>query len=91
MSKIDTQSVVTLIINGEQAKTSLKEVTSAVNATKAALAKMHEEDNPELYRQKISDLARLRDAQEALRDEINHGARGNETFLFRLEKRGLRK
>lgn len=81
MGKLDTKATVTLILNGQQTKTSLKEVTSAVNATRAALSNMRAEDDPARYRQLISELGRLRQAQASLREEIFGGTEAQKGFF----------
>ncbi|MHB8209062.1 hypothetical protein [Mucilaginibacter sp.] len=81
MGKLDTQATVTLIVNGEQSKTSLKEVTSAVNETRAALSSMHKEDDPVLYQEKIELLGQLRQAQADLRTEILSGGEATKGFF----------
>jgi hypothetical protein len=48
-TKTETQSVVTLVINGEGAKTSLKELGQAVNQVNTELRKMKEADDPSAY------------------------------------------
>lgn len=85
-NKIDTQSTVTLILNGEQTKTSLRDVTQAVNATRAALSRMNEADNPELYRQRIAELRRLTAAQRDLRDQINSNTEEQKSFWSEFKK-----
>jgi TP901 family phage tail tape measure protein len=66
------EAIVNLVINGEAAKTSLKEVSGVVNALTAEIRSMHKEDDPKLYEAKIRMLERMKDAQNAMKLEI-HG------------------
>lgn len=66
------EAIVNLVINGEAAKTSLKEVSGVVNALTAELRSMHKEDDPKMYEAKIRQLQRMKDAQSSMKEEI-HG------------------
>jgi TP901 family phage tail tape measure protein len=66
------EAIINLVINGEAAKTSLKEVSGVVNALTAEIRSMHKEEDPKLYDAKIRQLARMKDAQAAMKEEI-HG------------------
>ncbi len=68
--KQNEQAVVNLVINGQQAQTSLREVTGAYNALRAEISRMRREDDPAAYDQRIRQLERLRQAQVAMRNEI---------------------
>ncbi|MDB4922809.1 hypothetical protein [Mucilaginibacter sp.] len=86
MATNNTQSTVTLIINGEQSKTTLKEVTQAVNATTAALRNMREADNPAAYQERIAELGRLREAQAQMRNEIMSSGEAQKGFFSDFKK-----
>ncbi|MDB4922266.1 hypothetical protein [Mucilaginibacter sp.] len=86
MATNNTQSTVTLIINGEQSKTTLKEVTQAVNATTAALRNMREADNPAAYHERIAELGRLREAQAQMRNEIMSSGEAQKGFFSDFKK-----
>lgn len=86
MGKLDTQSTVTLILNGEQTKTSLKEVTSAVNEYRAELNKMRQDDNPALYEERRQALAKLIDTQKQMRAEIMNSTEAQKGFFSDFKK-----
>lgn len=65
------RAVIDLVINGQQAKTSLKEVSLEVTRTYSALQKMKEADNPELYKAKLAEYQKLVQAQRDMRANIN--------------------
>jgi ferritin-like metal-binding protein YciE len=88
MGKLDVQSTVTLVLNGEQTKTSLRDVTSAVNATRAALSRMNEADNPQLYRQRVEELKKLTEAQKRHREAI-FGTNQEQKGFFADFKKGF--
>lgn len=69
--KQQEEAIINLVINGQAAKTSLKEVSGVVNALTADIRSMHKEDDPKLYEAKVRQLQRLKDAQSAMREEIN--------------------
>lgn len=85
-NKIDTTSTVTLILNGEQTKTSLRDITQAVNAARAALSRMNEADNPELYRQRIAELGDLTEAQRQHRAAVNGVTEEQKGFFSDFKK-----
>lgn len=72
MSKTQTErAVIDLVINGQQAKTTLKEVGLEVTRTRSALQKMKEADNPDMYRAKLADMHKLVAAQKEMTARIN--------------------
>ncbi|MBS7565168.1 hypothetical protein KHS38_12205 [Mucilaginibacter sp. Bleaf8] len=71
------QAVVNLVINGQQAQTSLREVTGAYNALRSEVSRMHRADDPVLYEQRVRQLQRLNDAQRSMRNELVNSTRTN--------------
>ena len=59
------RAVISLVINGEQAKASLKEISLATTRLRSEVLKMKEADNPELYRQKVKELNAMNAAYRA--------------------------
>lgn len=68
--KAKEQAVVDLVINGAQAKASLKELTGAYNALFSEVSKMKKEDDPQLYAKKVALLKNLKVARDAERDSV---------------------
>ncbi|RIV20509.1 phage tail tape measure protein [Fibrisoma montanum] len=65
------RAVIDLVINGQQAKTSLKEVERAVVLARIEFKKLREEDNPELYRAKLAEYQKLLEAQRQMAGRVN--------------------
>jgi hypothetical protein len=63
------RAVVDLVINGQSAKTTLKEVSLEVTKTRSALNKMRETDPG--YKEKLRDMHALVDAQRQMTARIN--------------------
>lgn len=59
------RAVISLVINGEQAKASLKEISLATTRLRSEVLKMKEADNPDLYRQKVKELNAMNAAYRA--------------------------
>ncbi|MGY0037625.1 hypothetical protein [Pedobacter sp. NJ-S-72] len=78
--KSNEQAVVNLVINGQQAKTSLREVTGAYNALRSEISKMKKDDDPKGYAEKISMLDKLKKSQESLRNEMFSGGETAKKF-----------
>lgn len=70
-SRTDVESVVKLVINGEQAKTSMKEITDSIRRYETEIKNMKREDNPALYAQKAAAIGQMKNALKAARDELN--------------------
>lgn len=70
-SRTDVESVVKLVINGEQAKTSMKEITDAVRKYETELRNMREADDPDAYREKADAVLKLKDALGKAREEVS--------------------
>jgi hypothetical protein len=83
------QSIINLVINGQQAQTSLREVSGAVNALRSSLSNMRREDNPALYEERIRQLRQMSAAQAALRQEINSTGEEAKTFWQKLRGSAL--
>src|SRR4051812_16872330 len=86
MAKLDTQSTVTLVINGQQAATSLRDITRALNEVRAARANMNQEENPARYHELIRQEQALAAAQRERRDETNKGAEAQKGFFADFKK-----
>lgn len=80
-SRTDVESVVKLIINGEQAKTSMKEITDALRKYEAEIKNMKQADNPQAYREKAAAIQEMRQALKAARDEIAGVNEESKNFL----------
>lgn len=65
------RAVIDLVINGQQARTTLKEVSLAASRARADLLKMKEADNPELYKAKLAEMHKLIAAQRDMRSRID--------------------
>lgn len=72
MAKSNTdRAVIDLVINGQQSKASLKEVSLAATRARSELLKMKEVDDPKLYAQKVKEFQSLTKAQKEMADRIN--------------------
>ncbi|QIP15708.1 phage tail tape measure protein [Spirosoma aureum] len=72
MAKTQTdRAVIDLVINGQQSKASLKEVTLEATRARSALLKMKEADDPAAYQQKLRDYQALNKAQREMTGRIN--------------------
>jgi hypothetical protein len=78
------QSVINLVINGQQAQTSLREVSGTVNALRSELSRMRREDNPQQYEQRIQLLRQMTAAQSALRQEIFQTGEESKSFWDKM-------
>lgn len=63
-------ATINLVINGDAAKTSLREISGALNGVRSALSGMNEQENPERYRALIAQERALALAQQSRRREI---------------------
>lgn len=68
--RTDTESVLKLVIDNTQAKTSVKELRDAYYKLNTEINNMKEADNPTLYRQKVADIQKVKRAWEEARKEI---------------------
>ncbi|WP_077919751.1 phage tail tape measure protein [Spirosoma sp. 209] len=72
MAKTQTErAVIDLVINGQQAKTNLKEITLEVTRQRSALLKLKEADNPEFYKAKLAEYHKMLAAQKQMRQRID--------------------
>lgn len=74
------RAVIDLVINGEQSKTSLKEVTKATIDARKELNKLREADNPQLYKQKLADYKALNTAQREMAQRVNETAKAHKSW-----------
>ncbi|GAB4042158.1 phage tail tape measure protein [Spirosoma litoris] len=70
------KAVIDLVLNGQQAQTSLREVTRAATALRREINGMREADNPELYKQRVAEMNKMLAIQQKMRAEINGTATG---------------
>ncbi|HVW97489.1 MAG TPA: hypothetical protein VHA56_16065 [Mucilaginibacter sp.] len=68
--KSNEQAIINLVINGQQAKTSLREVTGAVNALAAELSRAKAANDPAAIAKAKEEWARLKEVQSAMRAEL---------------------
>ncbi|WP_177225802.1 phage tail tape measure protein [Arsenicibacter rosenii] len=66
------RAVINLVINGQQAQTSLKEITLSTARLRSEIIKMKEADNPELYRAKVAEYQKMVAAQKQMATQINN-------------------
>jgi TP901 family phage tail tape measure protein len=69
------EAIINLVINGQQAKASLKEITGSYNALTAEIRSMKKADDPAAYEHKIKVLDRLRTTLSSVKDEVNGGTK----------------
>lgn len=69
--RTDTESVLKLIINGQQAKTSVGELRDTFYKLNAEISVMKKADNPKAYAEKAAQVKKLKDAWTEARHEIN--------------------
>lgn len=65
------RAVIDLVINGQSAKTTLKEVSLEVTRTRSALLKMKEADDPKGYAERLAHMHKLIDAQRQMKARID--------------------
>ncbi|GAB3550478.1 phage tail tape measure protein [Spirosoma fluminis] len=65
------RAVIDLVINGQAAKITLKDISLAVTKTRSELNKMKEEDNPAAYKAKLAEMHKLVNAQRDMTARIN--------------------
>lgn len=65
------RAIIDLVINGQQSKASLKEISVEATRTRSALLKMKEADDPAAYQQKLKDYRALTAAQKEMTGRIN--------------------
>jgi hypothetical protein len=68
--KANEQAIINLVINGEQAKTSLREVTGAVNALTAELSRAKAANDPVALAKAREEWTKLKDVQKEMRAEL---------------------
>lgn len=69
--RTDTESVLKLVINGQQAKSSVKELRDTFYKLNAEINNMRKADDPKAYAQKAAQVQKLKDAWSEARNEIN--------------------
>lgn len=78
--RTDTESVLKLVINGQQAKTSVKELRDTYFKLNAEINNMKKADNPKAYTEKAAKVKQLKDAWNEARNEINGTTRNVKEF-----------
>jgi hypothetical protein len=68
--KAREQAIIDLVINGQQAGASLRELNGAYSALRASVSRLREADNPALYREQVANLNRVRAARDAERASV---------------------
>ncbi len=84
--KSKEQAVVNLVINGEQGKSSLRELTGAYNALNAEIVRMKRADDPKGYDERIKKLALLKQARDAERNAIYGAGEASKKFSEDFKK-----
>src|SRR5690606_3495147 len=86
--RTDTESVLRLVINNQQAKTSIKELRDTYFKLNTELSNMRREDNPRLYDEKVRAIQKVERAWKEARDEIRGATADTKTFREQLEDLG---
>ena len=73
--------MISLVINGNQAKTSMQELRTAAAALSRSLNQMRESDNPARYREKVQELRRVNQTYREMRGEIFQTTTANQRFM----------
>lgn len=69
--RTDTESVLKLVVNGQQAKTSAKEIADAYRKVTTELNNMKKADNPAAYAEKARNVKILKDSLTEARKEVS--------------------
>ncbi len=69
--RTDTEAVLKLVVNNEQAKTSAKEIADAYRKVTAELNNMKRADDPRAYAEKAKNVRLLRDSLTEARKEVS--------------------
>ena len=69
--RTDTEAVLKLVINNQQAKTSAKEMTDAYRSLTTELNNMKRADDPRAYAEKAKNVRVLRDSLTEARKEVS--------------------
>lgn len=78
--KNNEQAVINLVINGQAANASLRELSGTYNALYAAVSKLKQADDPALYAEKVKLLGQVKAARDAERDSIIGTADASKKF-----------
>ena len=84
--KAKEQAIIDLVINGQQAQSSLRELSGAYNALLANVSALRRADNPALYEQQVAALNRVRAAREAERQSVLGQTEANKGFFADFKK-----
>lgn len=87
--KAKEQAVVDLVINGETAKTSLREVTGAVNALTAELSRAKKANDPEGIAKATYEWKQLKEVQTEMRKELFQTNQETDKFWDRVKSFAL--
>lgn len=71
MSNKTVKSVVELVIDGQRSRVNLKELGTALRATRKEFRELREEENPQLYKQKLTELQKLNQEYRQTKLRIN--------------------
>ncbi|MGB4776630.1 MAG: hypothetical protein WBP45_15740, partial [Daejeonella sp.] len=64
------RAIIDLVINGQQAKASLKDIEKSVYVLRGEIKKMREADDPKLYAQKTEELKKLNAAYSSMSNNL---------------------
>ncbi|MFD2163655.1 hypothetical protein ACFSJU_14695 [Paradesertivirga mongoliensis] len=70
-SRTDVESVVKLVINGQQAKTEMKEISNSIRKYESEIIRMKKADNPKAYQEKAQAIATMKQALNAAKKEMS--------------------
>lgn len=84
-TRTDTESVLKLVINGQQAKASAKEIEDSWRKVRAELKNMRKEDNPQLYAEKTKQVEKLKQALDESRKALNGNATAAKSFKSSMQ------
>src|SRR5690606_39889727 len=78
--RTDTESVLKLVINNQQAKTSIKELRDTYFKLNTEISNMKREDNPRLYDEKARAIRKVEEAWKEARQEIRGATTDTKSF-----------
>lgn len=82
--RTDTESVLKLVIDGKQAKTSVNELRDTYYKLNAEINELKKSDNPKLYAQKRDEVQKLERAWKEAREEIRGASKDAVSFKDQL-------
>jgi TP901 family phage tail tape measure protein len=64
------RAVIDLVLNGQQAQTTFREITKSVTTLRREIYNMREADNPKLYAERVAEMNKMLVIQQKMRNEI---------------------